>query len=222
MVEKLVYNFEDSEIIKLLEEEFGANKRQAQELLAGMHDAIGYHEEVGPSYYSEITINEYRANIQTAHDAIRILNASLNNLPHLDRLLIDDYYREANDSDTLMIDLGDKIMLETVQLESGFQQVSQRMQNALNLAEKNIRTSGAGNARRQAREYMAAIEMLARWFADVFPNNKISAVENTLFYRYVMLWLKCFTKKNWADKDIRRHISNALNHPNVRLNHVKG
>lgn len=213
---------EDSEIIKLLENEFDVSERKIKELLAGLYDAFDYHKQVGGIYYSDTSVKEYKTNIQKAFDAIRRLNAALNNLPEAEKLLIDDYYREANNSDALMIHLADQVMIDTGKPQSGFALVSQRMEKALIIAEKNVIAPGAGNARREGKEYIAAIEMLARWFSDVFPNRKLSASPNTVFYKYVQIWFQCFIEPDDNDKDIRRHVRNALGHPNVMLYHVKG
>ena len=218
----LIEDMEDSEIKKLLKIEFDVTERQIQELLAGLYDALGYHADIGQMYYSETTIKEYKANIHKAHDAIKHLNVALGNISEADKLIIDDYYREANASDALMIKLADKVMFETGEPKSGFQQISQRMQAALKLAEENIRTPGAGNARRDGKKYIAAIEMLARWFSDVFPDSKLSETPNASFYKYVILWFHCFIHEDYTDRDIRRHIANTLKHPHVRLHHDKG
>lgn len=210
---------EDSEIIELLKDEFDVSDRQIQELLSGLHEAHGYHKDMGAMYFSEISIKDYKSNICKAHDAIKRLNASLSSLPDSNKLVIDDYYRQANESDMMMINLADGVMLQTGEPVSGFQQVAQRMEKALKLAEENVRTPGAGGAKRTGKEYIAAIEMLARWFSDVFPENKVSATPNTPFYRYAQLWFRCFVDLDDNDKDIRRHIANTLNHPHVTLHH---
>jgi hypothetical protein len=212
-------NVEDSEIIEVLINELNVDEFQAKELLAGLYDALGHHKDVGAMYCGETTIKEYRANIQKAHDAIRKLNSALNSLPETDNLLLDDYYREANNSDMLMINLANESMLETGAPHSGFQHVSQRMEKALGIAEQNIKVPGAGNARREGKEYIAAIEMLARWFSDVLAEHKLSETPNTFFYKYVQIWFQCLIDPEDNDKDIRRHVSNALKHPNVRLYH---
>jgi hypothetical protein len=212
---------EDSEIIKLLEGEFDVSARQIQELLAGLKDAQNYHQDMGQMYCSQISIKDYKGTIQKAHDALKNLNTALGNLSDMDKLIIDDYYREANDSDALMIDLANEVMFKTGEPQSGFQQLSQRMQAALKIAEYNIRAPGAGGASRTGKEYIAAIEMLARWFSDAFPDYKVSATPNTPFYKYTQLWFQLFVDPDENDKDIRRHIANTLKHPHVRLQHDK-
>ena len=233
----LMENMEDSEIKKLLKSEFDVGEHQIKELCNGLYAALGYHEDMGAMYHSETSIKEYRGSIQTAYDSIRKLNIALNNLSEMDRLLLDDYYREANAPDVereekednpkkiynmLMIDLANKTMFETGQPESAFYEVSRCMEEALKLAEKNIRSPGAGGASRRGKEYIAAIEMLARCFSDIFPDCKVSAMPNTPFYKYAQFWFQCFVDPDDNDKDIRRHIMNTLNHPHVRLHHDKG
>ncbi len=52
----------------------------------------------------------------------------------------------------------------------------------------------AGNARRQGKEYIAAIEMLARWFSDECPDYKLSDTPNTPFYKYVQIWFQLYVE----------------------------
>ncbi len=213
---------EEKKLINHIKQEMRVGEQQARKLLAGLHDALGYHHDMGEMYCSEINVKDYKDTIQNAHDALKILNAALGNLSETNRLLIDDYYREANNSDKTMIDLANAEMFETGVPKSGFYQISQRMQNALEKAEENIKAPGAGNARRDGKKYIAAIEALRQNFLDVFPDKKPSASPETLFYRYVQIWFQCFVDPENPDKDVRRHISNALNHKENKVKHVKG
>lgn len=213
---------EDLEIIELLKNEFDSTEHQIKGLLVGLHDALGYHQDMGEMYCSEISVKDYKATIQNAHDALKNLNVALGNLSETNRLLIDDYYREANESDMMMIDLANAEMFETGEPKSGFYKISQRMQNALEKAEENIKAPGAGNARLEGKKYIAAIKALKQNFLDVFPDKKPSASPETLFYRYVQIWFQCFVDPENPDKDVRRHISNALNHKENMVKHIKG
>jgi len=67
-----------------------------------------------------------------------------------------------------------------------------------------INEPGKGCRRMDAKKYIAGIRNLEWWFKSVFPNKAVSHKEGTLFYLYVLFWMR-----NYMNIDIRdpsRHI----------------
>lgn len=101
---------------------------------------------------------------------------------------------------------------------SGLESVAERIEKTITLAQNDINKPGKGGAKRQGKEYIAAIEMLARYFSETFPALNLSQSKNSIFYKYVDIWFSYINKTE--KQDISRHIANALNRSDIRLHHI--
>lgn len=76
----------------------------------------------------------------------------------------------------------------------------------------NTRSPGRGGARRDARRHRFGIERLAEYFSELFPDRKVSADPNSLFFLYAKFWINNFMGSTVKNPEL--HIQHAIDEIN--------
>ena len=100
--------------------------------------------------------------------------------------------------------------------KSVFERVAERLEEndvtllkeTTNKALDNLKATGKGGAKKDARKYIAGLQDLMNTFESTLPDWAIYGQNNSLFMGYARYWLQHFTESNVTQPE--RHIMNAL------------
>jgi hypothetical protein len=220
----------------------------ARELLSGAWDAFGVHSKGKDFFKNSLTKRVLEDHLKSAFSAIkkinsgkgnrgdnlRKLNLALHNLGYANRSPLDTIFFEANDKDeTLMrvvlplekasaFEMFIEEFLERPELLDVRinQEICIKMQRTIEQYLTNhIAHPGKGH-RETTRAYFLGIELLARYFTEAYPENKLSYAKTkdnreSKFYRYVNFWQKHILQEK--ETDLRRHIKDVIESKHSRL-----
>lgn len=203
------------DITSIIAKKLRTTDQTAADLAVGLTDALGYHKQVGEMYCGNLSLTEYREEITTALHALERTERRLESIGIQHCQTLDTLYRDANEGDTTLMNLPRTIGPNGE--NAAIYILAQRLRKTLELALKNISTPGKGGMNRERKKYIAGIEMLARYFSEAFPKNKLSASQTGKFYKYVELWFMHSLEQD-DPGDLRPHIRNTLKF-GVRLTH---
>lgn len=192
--------------------DLGITDRDALELLVfGLEDAARYHRQVSDIHAPGITFKAMReavASLQGALTKIANGKASPMALSQVRKFLTTAPPKQLQWVDVAASQpYGSFAPRVAALVEHPDAGAANELLEYLAAFRDAMATPGPGGARKQARRYLMGIQKLAQHFQEALPAHKVSANENSIFYRYAAHWLKHYAM---LDASPERHISNAL------------
>lgn len=194
----------------------GLEPKQYLELEFGLSDALNYQNKIGGIYDPGLQVKEIKSELKRLRNNLTKTQESKNperwqarlikvidGLPDIVLKTIDIYDIKLKEARATPLDSGFKTLAMQLPNDDAFNV----MLNALTAIEADIITPGKGNARKQAKHYIPAIQCLAKWFKDAMPGHAISSDEKSYFYRYVEVYFNYLGLQTQP----KRHIKNAIN-----------
>lgn len=174
-----------------------ASVRQQQ--IGGLFDPGIGHKEFQQAIKSMIGALEKIERGSLTDAAVDQLLRSLEKIPPEWRVMFDSFGGELFDFEATARSI-------SVERPNESREASRRL--IASLKALDIASPGAGNARRQAKRYIAGIQALARVFRREVPERPVSSSDGSAFNRYVFFWLnECMGEEIM---DPTRHIEQAL------------
>ena len=201
-------------LIAKIRKRLNVNEKQASRLLQGLYDAHNCNEQSFGLYHYEIPLGQYKEELKRANTAIKSLNEALQLMPLSTRHTLDTLYYAANNRDQLLMQIDVGETRDGKGIQSGFEVIAEKMQEALLLTKQDVVTPGKGGGNIAAKKYIAAIEKMSEYFREVCPRNAISKSKTSKFYKYVQLWFSDIAKI--YINDIERHIVNTLKYEHIK------
>ena len=87
------------------------------------------------------------------------------------------------------------------------QATAQRLVTLVTACLEDMKTPGKGNARKQAKQYVAGVQCLMMHFREALPDRQLNENDDSAFSRYVALWIQQQTDDKLESP--RRHIEAA-------------
>lgn len=198
-----------------------------QALAFGLEDASGYQGRLNAVHNHGVTLKDFRETVTRLHNALAKLGrgtagtaTNLTNVKHYlamipkdYRALLDTLDREFFFSEPWQ---PDRSRFEGIALTLGAMSDDERKRQAERLRAiteallNDIREPGKGSARMQARRYMLGIQCLANHYQEAMPGHPVTAKRDSLFYRYVLIWMESAGYATDQKPTPERHIQNAI------------
>ena len=217
-------------------------------LVQGAWDALGVHEQTKTFVRNPLTKKELTDTLGSVLSALRKIRNGVgrleNNLNNLKNNI--EKLGEANASplDTIFYDANDKddaLMSEVLETHSsGFEKIIEQFHKSPDLLQHpyykqliikmektierylsdHIGNPGRGRGKRSTQSYSSAIEILARYFQENLPDERLSSARTvdergSIFYKYVAFWHREILKEEKTD--LRRHIKAVIKSDNSSL-----
>lgn len=198
-----------------------------QALLHGIEDAGRYQRSLKGIYDHGASHKEFREAVTRLHNALAKLargtagkDTNLTNAKHYLSMIPKDYRTLFDQQDRdfyfsepwppgstrfeAAID-GLRAMPSTEQ-----QARAERLRGIVESLIDDLATPGKGGARKEAKRCIMGIQCLMRHFSEALPDNPITPKTDSLFYRYVVVWMEFANYAVDQKPTPERHIQNAI------------
>jgi hypothetical protein len=201
--------------------------RTIEALAFGIEDAKGYQAKLNSVHNHGVTLKEFRETLNRLHNSLAKLargtagtNANVKNVKYYLMMIPEDWRAllDTIDRDFYFSEPWhpDRSRFEGIALALGDMSGDHRKAQAERLRAiagtvlDDIREPGQGGAKMQARRYMLGIQCLANHFQEAMPGHPVTAKRDSLFYRYVLIWMESAEYAVDQKPTPERHIQNAI------------